>query len=190
MYRVAKIAYYNSKITSSSQNSSAFKANIFQSGMRGNFFSQERLPLRSCKIKVKLKNSCSSLSGSVENLDSFIDYKNNLNGFCEIERNLTLTTQNNVKGDDSQPLEADEIRKFFKDLIVYIPITNAMRLNDVIEENSDMFQSDDGIMVDCIKLIYEIILSKWSYQLNQKIISRLLFDTIILRLKAKWNNIA
>lgn len=178
MYRVAKIAYYNSKITSSSQNSSAFKANIFQSGMRGNFFSQERLPLRSCKIKVKLKNSCSSLSGSVENLDSFIDYKNNLNGFCEIERNLTLTTQNNVKGDDSQPLEADEIRKFFKDLIVYIPITNTMRLNDVIEENSEMFQSDDGIMVDCIKLIYEIILSKWSYQFNQKIISRLLFDTI------------
>lgn len=163
MYRVAKIAYYNSKITSSSQNSNAFKANIFQSGMRGNFFSQERLPLRSCKIKVKLKNSRSALSGSVEDLDSLIDYKNSLSGFCEVERNLTLTTQNNVKGDDSQPLEASEIRKFFKNLIVYIPITNTLRLNDVIEENSDLFQRDDG-MADCIKLIYEVILSKWNYQ--------------------------
>ena len=66
--RVAKVAYYNSKIghsqaaTSSSvptnqSNTNAFKSAIFTNGIRGNFFSQERLPLRSCKIKMKLTPS-------------------------------------------------------------------------------------------------------------------------------------
>lgn len=55
--RVAKVAYYNSKgNTSSSAN--PFKSNIFSNGgLRGNFFSQERLPLRSCKIKMKITSS-------------------------------------------------------------------------------------------------------------------------------------
>jgi hypothetical protein len=52
--RVAKAAYYNNK-----DNTTSFlKSNIFTNGgIRGNFFSQERLPLRSCKIKMKLSSN-------------------------------------------------------------------------------------------------------------------------------------
>ena len=45
--RVAKVAYYNNKNSLNANNSK-----IFVNGIRGNFFSQERLPLKSCKIKL------------------------------------------------------------------------------------------------------------------------------------------
>jgi hypothetical protein len=45
--RVAKVAYYNNKNSLTTSNSK-----IFVNGIRGNFFSQERLPLKSCKIKL------------------------------------------------------------------------------------------------------------------------------------------
>lgn len=52
--RVAKVAYYNHK-ASFCCSTNPFKSAIFSNGgIRGNFFSQERLPLRSCKIKMKI----------------------------------------------------------------------------------------------------------------------------------------
>lgn len=59
--RVAKVAYYNSKNEPLSSLSSK-ASNIFINGIRGNFFSQERLPLKSCKIKMKLKESADEQS--------------------------------------------------------------------------------------------------------------------------------
>ena len=50
--RVAKVAYYNNKNSLNSNNSK-----IFVNGIRGNFFSQERLPLKSCKIKLGFDES-------------------------------------------------------------------------------------------------------------------------------------
>jgi hypothetical protein len=51
--RVAKVAYYNNKNSLNSSNNSK----IFVNGIRGNFFSQERLPLKSCKIKLGINET-------------------------------------------------------------------------------------------------------------------------------------
>jgi hypothetical protein len=72
--RVAKVAYYNSKGTINSQN--PFKSTIFShGGIRGNFFSQERLPLRSCKIKMKITTALRNEKKSEENAENSGDLK-------------------------------------------------------------------------------------------------------------------
>jgi hypothetical protein len=129
--------------------------------MRGNFFSQERLPLRSCKIKIKLKNNASCPASTENSIDNFINYQNRLSSIFQIDKNLTVTTQTNVRSDEKCPLlDSAEIRRFFRSLIVYIPINNSMRLNDLIEENNVLFKNEGLDLTESVKLIYEIILSE------------------------------
>lgn len=68
--RVAKVAYYDSKVNSNS-NLNFLKSNVFTTGMRGNFFSQERLPLRSCKIKLELNGDKNHDIVSKEKISKF-----------------------------------------------------------------------------------------------------------------------
>lgn len=88
--RVAKVAYYNSKAShpNSSSAHNPFKSQIFSSGgLRGNFFSQERLQLHSCRIQMKItsdiKSSASKTKDENDDLkgNSFSLYFNFLNNF-------------------------------------------------------------------------------------------------------------
>ena len=158
--RVAKVAYYNSKISNSnSTGGGVFKNQIFShGGIRGNFFSQERLPLRSCKIKMKLKRKNPPLlvgdqqdSGG----DDFLTHINNLSGFESVDKNLVLTTQN-IKVNESQHLSKAEIRQFFKSLLSYIPIANAVRLDDLIKLNEDWLMANNKS--DSLRCVYGLVL--------------------------------
>ena len=152
--RVAKVAYYNSKISTSNTatGGSVFKNQIFShGGIRGNFFSQERLPLRSCKIKMKLKRKNPPQVGDQpDNGDDFLTHINNLSGFESVGKNLVLTTQN-VKVNDSQHLSKTEIRQFFKSLLSYIPISNTVRLDDLIKLNEDwLLENNKSVSLRCV----------------------------------------
>jgi hypothetical protein len=162
--RVAKVAYYNSKISTATNNldsssGGAFKNQIFTNGgMRGNFFSQERLPLRSCKIKMKLKKSSSSNSsvGQLEsNPELFLSHINNLLSCKHIDKNTSITTQN-VKINSYEHLSKSEIRQFFKSLMIYIPNNNTIRLDDLVHSN-DLLQSN-AQDVQHLRLIYELVI--------------------------------
>lgn len=154
---MAKIAYYNSKIPSNttSTGSNAFKSGIFTSGMRGNFFSQERLPLRSCKIKMKLKKS--NQTNSVQSADNFLTHKNDLTNIKQVDKNLTITTQNTV-ANDSELITDTAVREFFKRLLVYIPNNSTSRLNDLIILNESVIRNEAIDYTESIRLIYELIM--------------------------------
>ncbi len=161
--RVAKIAYYNSKISSGSSSgvsNNAFKANIFTNGMRGNFFSQERLPLRSCKIKMKLKKQPHRQQKKAEKeTGSFLTCVNDLSSVRSIDRNTTLTVQS-TKLNVGEELTDSEIRLFFKSLLVYVPISNVMRLNDLLKANECELREGAEDLSGSLKLIHELILGK------------------------------
>ena len=137
--RVAKVAYYNSKDSVNSKN--PFKSNIFTNGIRGNFFSQERLPLKSCKIKIKLTNdptpNFSSTSLDQDDMNDLIMTNiNKVINFTHIDRNTTKTTQSIDNSDGlNLILTNEEIKKFFKSLLNYIPLNNVIRLEDLIKKN-------------------------------------------------------
>lgn len=77
--RVAKVAYFNSK--AGSHNTNPFKSNIFASGgLRGNFFSQERLQLHSCRIKMKITSDLKSKSLNNSTGGSKNDNDDNISG--------------------------------------------------------------------------------------------------------------
>jgi hypothetical protein len=116
---------------------------------KGNFFSQERLPLKSCKIKIQLNADLTSLAnqqelvGSVqldqEDLNDLILAKTTkISSLVQIDKNTTQTTQlveTNPNDLDTTLLKNAEIRKFFKSLLHYIPIRNLTRLDEVIKSN-------------------------------------------------------
>jgi len=125
--RVAKIAYYNSKISSGSSSgvsNNAFKANIFTNGMRGNL-------------------TC----------------VNDLSSVRSIDRNTTLTVQS-TKLNVGEELTDSEIRLFFKSLLVYVPISNVMRLNDLLKANECELREGAEDLSGSLKLIHELILGK------------------------------
>ena len=128
--RVAKAAYYNSK----DNTANLFKSNIFTNGgIRGNFFSQERLPLRSCKIKMKLSGS----NATAEAYDSFLTNKVEINEPNYVDVNTTNLVQSLKTNNFDLLLTDAEIKAFFKSLLSYIPISlsNVVRLEDLIKEN-------------------------------------------------------
>jgi hypothetical protein len=173
--RVAKVAYYNSKIGHSQttsnvppttqSNTNAFKSAIFTNGgIRGNFFSQERLPLRSCKIKMKLTPSCDNLPVEIEENDNFLSYSNVLKVFKPIDRNTTITFQATVShaDTDDDTLTDQEVREFYKSLLVYIPLntsTDVIRLDDLIKLSQDSQENilSNELLVDSLRLIHEIV---------------------------------
>ncbi len=171
--RVAKVAYYNSKIgqtaaTSTNQsNTNAFKSSIFTNGgIRGNFFSQERLPLRSCKIKMKLTQSQqpSKSTNEIEIDDKFLSHFNILKEFKPIDRNTTVTYQTSTTNNiDDDILTDQEVRSFFKSLLVYIPLdtsTDVIRLDDLIKLSQESEEGflNEKLLVDSLRLIHEIIM--------------------------------
>lgn len=123
--------------------------------MRGNFFSQERLPLRSCKIKMKLKRR----QNSTESANSFLTSVNSLTSFQSLDRNTTLTVQNS-RLNDGEHLSDAAIRKFFKKLLVYVPINSAIRINELIQSNEALLVHDKEDHKESLRIIFELILGK------------------------------
>ena len=110
--RVAKVAYYNNK---NSLNASNNSSKIFVNGIRGNFFSQERLPLKSCKIKI---------------------------GIDDTEQKNTLK------------FSANEINKFFRSLLAYIP-NEILSLEDLIQQNRSLNESKTVLLNRVHSLVLE-----------------------------------
>lgn len=155
--RVAKVAYYNNKNLNNTNSSINSSSNIFTNGMRGNFFSQERLPLKSCKIKLSIENA-----------------NNNDNNNVSIKTKLTK----------------NEINKFFRSLLVYIPneiltIDDLIKPNNLNNDNKEDFyrihslilnSKECGITLNALKLKSNIN----SMNLLQKLLNILLKNYLIL----------
>ena len=163
--RVAKAAYYNSKGTSHAAN--AFKAHaMFTSGgMRGNFFSQERLPLRSCKIRIKLSNEDIQQGPSEEEKalqeqeeeededgDLFLAYSTEVSACVTIDRNTTETRQVTRKCESRVPPSHADIRSFFRSLVAYIPSAcdETPRLDELIKSNGSRLAEIDALATSVV----------------------------------------
>lgn len=187
--RVAKVAYYNSKIgQSNNSESNAFKSAIFKSGgIRGNFFSQERLPLRSCKIKMKLTSS--SEQNDLDDTDKFLSSINVLDEFKSTDRNTAITYQiANLSNENEEVLTEQEARAFFKSLFVYLPLntsTDVIRLDDLIKlsQESEEGLLNNKILTDSLKILHELILDSKQfgislYDLKKAYSSRMATDAL------------
>lgn len=163
--RVAKVAYYNSKGTINSNN--PFKLNIFKNGgLRGNFFSQERLPLKSCKIKMKITNSKFNI------IDEFLMNTHEIMKIEYIESNKTQTMLSSYQdaNKNDQILTDRDIKDFFKTLLDYIPLKNNLHLEDLVKENelffSEIAKYFELDINESVQQIYEIILNTKQYGIN------------------------
>ncbi|RNA44784.1 General transcription factor 3C polypeptide [Brachionus plicatilis] len=166
--RVAKVAYYNSKGTINSHN--PFKSSIFKNGgLRGNFFSQERLPLRSCKIKMKITSNISKDEGPS---DQFLMNIHEIIKSEYPEPNKTITLQSSWQdhATNDHVLTETEIKEFFKALLDYIPLNSTVRLEDLIKENElvlrDIGQHCGLDVSEIVRLIFEIILATKQFGIN------------------------
>ncbi|CAF0999107.1 unnamed protein product [Brachionus calyciflorus] len=167
--RVAKVAYYNSKGTINSQN--PFKSGIFKNGgIRGNFFSQERLPLRSCKIKMKIT---SSNIKNFENPDDFLINVHEIIKTDYCDSNKTTSFQSSSIKDqykDELIINENEIKLFFKSLLDYIPLNNILRLDDLIKKYElelSKLEADYQINTfESIRYIYETVLNSKQLGIN------------------------
>lgn len=142
--RVAKAAYYNSKSASSYQQLQ-LKSDILAGGFRGNFFSQERLPLRSCKIKMKMMHP-------ELNTDNFLAYTNQATRFDVVDKDRTVIVQQS-RPDPSSEVCTVNANSFFKSLLQYVPINTVIRLDDLI-----LRHELDEPSKQTIKLIHQVIL--------------------------------
>jgi hypothetical protein len=169
--RVAKVAYYNSKDTVNSKN--PFKSNIFTNGgIRGNFFSQERLPLRSCKIKIKLTNdSTPVLTDKSLDQDDINDLimtsTNKIISSTNVDRNTTKTIQSIDNKDGlNLVLTNEEIKQFFKSLLNYIPINNVIRLEDLIKKNEIILNELNEESGNYLRFIHQSIIEAKQFGLS------------------------
>jgi hypothetical protein len=126
--RVAKVAYYSSKNKRDNNNSALLKT-TFPNGIRCNFFSQERLPLKSCKIRIKLDNELK------QNDLEFLSQSNRLVSVNKIDRNTVITSFKNDNLNQKNIPNDQQIRDFFKSLLVYIPSSVTNRLEEVVKAN-------------------------------------------------------
>jgi len=90
---------------------------------------------------------------------SFLTFVNELSSAKSIDRNTTLTVQSSKLNTDEEVTVA-EIRQFFKSLLVYLPISNVMRLNDLIKANETDLKSATEDLSGCLKIIYELIIGR------------------------------
>ena len=142
--RVAKVAYYTTKTGPN------LKSNVFShGGIRGNFFSQERLQLRSCRIKMKLIPSDIK---NTSNMDKFLSQANLVQEFKSIDRNTTSIVQ--VSNNDPNHVIIDdiEIKSFFNSILSYIPINYVKRVEDLAKENESWLNQDDLVVLNQIVL--------------------------------------
>lgn len=166
--RVAKVAYYNSKGTSKNP----FKSSIFKNGgLRGNFFSQERLPLKSCKIKMKITSKI-LLNSEFSAMEELILNTNEIMKTEYIESKKTVTMLSSFQDADKndQILSDRDIKDFFKTLLDYIPLKNNIRLEDLVKENESFFSElakyFELDINEIVPQIYEIILGTKQYGIN------------------------
>jgi hypothetical protein len=186
--RVAKVAYYNNKNNSSNNTNSTnlFKSNIFKNGgIRGNFFSQERLPLRSCKIKLKLTCQKELVD---KDKDEFLVCTNEITKLDHIDSNTTISIQDAVNNEDM--LSTGQIKAFFKSLLDYIPINSVTRLDDLIKSSeNDLCQLNTEFdselnVIGLIRFIHESILDSKQFGLTlHELYKKILFQFKLEKIK-------
>ena len=120
------------------------------------------MPLRSCKIKMKIQSLSSPSSDSASVYvpeDSFLVNSNEIVRFESLDKNRTLTVQTVVSAAmDSNDiiLEQSEIKSFFKSLLSYVPIGGVARVEDLAKANESCI--GDSSTVQCLKLVHQVIL--------------------------------
>ena len=171
--RVAKVAYLNNKLDTNPYSPALKTPDLFfPNGFRGNFFSQERLPLRSCSIKMKLsdaldlaepvpkvpKLSTEPEMSLKEELESHLINRVEFSQLNCLERNISEFVSTN-RLDRTRVIPSDkEIRDFFKSLITYIPLNETTRLGDLIKRNESNSCLDSPAKARLLNRIHELIL--------------------------------